>query len=254
MVHITTILSSSFLINIISYIYLLNSDIFILKYIYSQIKSYPRIIENSIGQTLCVKSKRAERRQAKIERKRKEKQAKLQELTRLRNLKLSMLAEKIERIKRTCGPGSLLLDANELIESQTKEYDSNDNNKLKNSTKVDVLDVAEYLDEDWDPEKHEKLLDSMFGKHYEEIDEEIKKPEFSDDSDLEVEPSVDDGHDSHMKQVRSINLFLLFFVLLPSSTAKNILDTLFHLTGLKFDLELEAKVNASPKSEQLTIV
>ncbi|CAH8659882.1 unnamed protein product [Schistosoma rodhaini] len=166
------------------------------------IKSYPRVIENSIGQTLCVKSKRAERRQAKIERKRKEKQAKLQELTRLRNLKLSMLAEKIERIKRTCGPGSLLLDSNELIESQTKEYDSNDN-KLKNSTKVDVLDVAEYLDEDWDPEKHEKLLDSMFGKQYEEIDEEIKKPEFSDDSDLEVEPSVDDGYNSQMKQCES---------------------------------------------------
>ncbi|KAH8864034.1 Protein KRI1 like [Schistosoma japonicum] len=160
------------------------------------IKSFPRRIENSIGQTLRIKSKRSERRQAKMERKRREKESKLQELTRLRNLKLSMLADKIERIKRTCGPGSLLLDANELVKSQGEEFYTSS----KSPSKVDVVDVAEYLDEDWDPEKHEKLLNSMFGKEYEQIDEEMKKPEFSDDSDLEVDLAANDERNSLLRQ------------------------------------------------------
>ncbi|CAH8868941.1 unnamed protein product [Trichobilharzia szidati] len=163
------------------------------------IKTYPRHIESSIGQTLSsVKSKRAERRKAKAERKRKEKEAKFQELTRLRNLKLSMLAEKIERIKRTCGPNSLPFNTDELISLQTADnVDANDKlnsstHQTKKSDKIDALDVAEYLDEDWDPEKHEKLLNSMFGKEYEEIDEDMKKPEFSDDSDLELDDIIPD--------------------------------------------------------------
>ncbi|CAH8645996.1 unnamed protein product [Heterobilharzia americana] len=151
------------------------------------IKSYPRYIENSIGQTLSKTSKRAEKRKAKMERKRKEKQAKFQELARLRNLKLGMLAEKIERIKRSCGPGSLPLDINKLFTSQTEDESKQCPQHTETSNNVDALDVAEYLDEDWDPDKHEQLLSSMFGKEYEEVDEDISKPEFSDDSDLEVE-------------------------------------------------------------------
>ncbi|VDQ11931.1 unnamed protein product [Trichobilharzia regenti] len=155
-----------------------------------------------------VKSKRAEQRKAKAERKRKEKEAKFQELTRLRNLKLSMLAEKIERIQRTCGLNSLPFNTNELIAMQTPPQPTtttpdnvdNDDDKLKSSTHqikksnkmINILDVAEYLDEDWNPEKHEKLLNSIFGKEYEEIDEDIRKPEFSDGSDLELDDIIPD--------------------------------------------------------------
>ncbi|KAG5442549.1 KRRI-Interacting protein 1 [Clonorchis sinensis] len=157
------------------------------------LKSYPRKITTSLHQSTTHegRSARSMKREARRARKREQKQAKLAELARLRRLKLALLADKIERIKRTCGSGSDLLacDLDKLKEQAIVG---------ENEAEVDIgktaLDLAEHLDEDWDPEKHDRLVERMFNdSYYQAGEDDAELPRFSDASDLESDHVFEDS-------------------------------------------------------------
>ncbi|THD26887.1 hypothetical protein D915_002177 [Fasciola hepatica] len=174
------------------------------------IKSYPRKIETSIHQIAATqaRSSRTEKRQARMQRKREEKKAKMAELDRLRRLKLSLYAEKIERIKRSCGAGCDLTTelgdgdvdnfANAVDKAETEKFVTEKPEKArvsdcKKPNAKTALALAMHLDEDWDPEKHDQLLGCMFDESYYETHEDPSQiPRFSDDSDNEEEGEEDE--------------------------------------------------------------
>ncbi|OON16853.1 Krr1 family protein, partial [Opisthorchis viverrini] len=157
------------------------------------LKSYPRKITTSLHQSTTHegRSVRSMKREARRARKLEQKQAKLAELARLRRLKLALLADKIERIKRSCGSGSDLLacDLEKLKEQAVVG---------ENEAEVDIgetaLDLAEHLDEDWDPEKHDRLVERMFNdSYYQAAENDAELPRFSDASDLDSDHVFEDG-------------------------------------------------------------
>ncbi|CAL8075250.1 unnamed protein product [Calicophoron daubneyi] len=161
------------------------------------LKTYPRKIPETVAQaTLDQRSARSLKRQAKRMRKIEEKKAKMAELDQMRRLKLSLLADKIERIKRSCGSGCDISTFDlDLINQPSKEVSGNIeplDEQTSTATKA-ALDLAMDLDDDWDPKKHDELVDHMFNDDYyavkdDEMDE--KPPQFSDFS--EVESDTDD--------------------------------------------------------------
>ncbi|KAF8560986.1 hypothetical protein P879_06322 [Paragonimus westermani] len=154
------------------------------------IKSYPRKIQSTVQQsTTDGRSTRALKRQARRARKLEEKKAKLEELERMRRLKLSMVADKIARIQRSCGSGCGL---------STFDFArvANSDVPLQPTVEAEVLDtvvdLAEHLDEDWDPEKHDRLLSRLFDDAYYDVHEEGQHPpQFSDASDLDSDHIFD---------------------------------------------------------------
>ncbi|KAF7258471.1 hypothetical protein EG68_04120 [Paragonimus skrjabini miyazakii] len=154
------------------------------------IKSYPRKIQNTVQQPATGgTSTRALKRQARRARKLEEKKAKLEELERMRRLKLSMVADKIARIQRSCGSGCGL-------STFDFAHVANPDVPLQPTVEAEVLDtvvdLAEHLDEDWDPEKHDRLLSRLFDDAYYDVhEEEQHPPQFSDASDLDSDHIFD---------------------------------------------------------------
>lgn len=130
------------------------------------LKRYPRTIANSVRK---VDTRRKEKRAEVTERKAREKEEKFKEIEMVKELKRREIADKMEKLKSITGDDEL-------------NYDDID------------------LDSDFDPDKHDQKMQSMFDDKYYEVDEGEEKPECpSDIEDLQVEnydeyePNQNDG-------------------------------------------------------------
>ncbi|XP_050334333.1 protein KRI1 homolog isoform X1 [Bactrocera neohumeralis] len=137
------------------------------------IKRYPRTIEQSVRQT---DDRRKQKRQEIKERKKFEKEQKMQELEIVKEMKRKEIEDKIQKIKMVTG--------NEELGFKDEE-----------------------LEEDFDPEAHDRRMQEIFNDEYYQVDEGEEKPECpSDIEELKVEdwdnydPNVEDGeyyNDTH---------------------------------------------------------
>ncbi|XP_067648287.1 protein KRI1 homolog isoform X2 [Eurosta solidaginis] len=118
------------------------------------IKRYPRTIEQSLRQT---DDRRKQKRQEIKERKKIEKEQKMKELDIIKEMKRKEIEEKIRKLKMVTG---------------------NDELGFKD----------EELEEDFDPEAHDKRMRELFNEEYYEVDEGEEKPECpSDIEELKME-------------------------------------------------------------------
>lgn len=118
------------------------------------IKRYPRTIDQSVRKT---DDRRKVKRVEVRERKHKEKEEKLKEIEILKEFKRKEIEEKMQKLKAVIGDEEMNLE-----------------------------DID--LDEDFDPEAHDKRMQTIFNNEYYEIDEGEEKPEVpSDIEDLQVE-------------------------------------------------------------------
>ncbi|KAK3091536.1 hypothetical protein FSP39_020586, partial [Pinctada imbricata] len=113
------------------------------------IKSYPRVIDESVRQK---PSKRSEKRKEIRDRKEKEKEKKKEELKQLKNLKKKEILRKIDQLKDISGNPEMGLSEGD-------------------------------LDEDFDPSKHDQMMQKYFSEEYYGMESEEQKPVFPDDLD-----------------------------------------------------------------------
>ncbi|XP_075161308.1 protein KRI1 homolog [Haematobia irritans] len=128
------------------------------------IKRYPRTIEASVRRT---DDKRKQKRQEIKERKQQEKELKMKELEMAKEMKRKEIQEKIEKLKMVTG---------------------NDELGFKDDD----------LEEDFDPEAHDRRMHELFNDDYYNVDEGEQKPECPSDIDeLKVEDwdNYDPQHD-----------------------------------------------------------
>ena len=125
---------------------------------------YPRTVENSMRKE---NNKRKDKREESKKKKEAEKQKQKEELNRLKALKRKEINEKVERLRKIAGKNDMNFEGDD-------------------------------LDEDFDPEKHDKRMEELFGDYDNvEVDfNEDEKPEFSDlEDDPELVPDNWDGYD-----------------------------------------------------------
>ncbi|XP_037817874.1 protein KRI1 homolog [Lucilia sericata] len=126
------------------------------------IKRYPRTIESSLR---VADEKRKKKRQETKERKLQEKEQKMKELEMVKEMKRKEIQEKIEKLKMVTG---------------------NDELGFKDDD----------LEEDFDPEAHDRRMQELFNDEYYQVDEGEEKPECPSDIDeLKVEDW--DNYDPH---------------------------------------------------------
>ncbi|KAK9700744.1 KRI1-like family C-terminal [Popillia japonica] len=117
------------------------------------IKRYPRTIESSLRRK---DDKRKLKRTETKERKQKEKLQKMEEIKQMQMLRKKEIEEKIQKLKEITG---------------NDEIGFNDKD----------------IEEDFDPEAHDRKMQQLFNDEYYHAPEEAQKPEFSDDEMLELE-------------------------------------------------------------------
>lgn len=118
------------------------------------IKRYPRTMENSLRRK---DDKRAVKRSERKERKQIEKQQKMEEIKQLKALKKAEIEEKIQKLKEITG-------------------------------NTEVGFNIEDIEEDFDPEAHDKRMHALFNDEFYKEPEGEQKPEFPDiDQELELE-------------------------------------------------------------------
>jgi len=118
------------------------------------IKHYPRTMENSVRQK---DDKRKIKRSERKERKKVEKQQKMEEIKQLKELKKIEIEEKIKKLQEITG--------NTEVGFEMKD-----------------------LEDDFDPEEHDKRMQSLFSNEFYEGPEGEQKPEFPEiDEELELE-------------------------------------------------------------------
>nr|VZI50949.1 unnamed protein product [Spirometra erinaceieuropaei] len=151
------------------------------------IKSYPRNITSTLRQPTPGKLTRAEKRKAREERKRQKKAAKMAELQHLKRLKMAEFAEKLERIRKTCGDGVSLGPLNRFTNATAAEEEEDAAATAEEEEETVAEEVVDALENDWDPEEHDRLVQKLFGSEYygattgdDDLDE---PPTFSDDDD-----------------------------------------------------------------------
>ncbi|KAL3317127.1 KRRI-Interacting protein 1 [Cichlidogyrus casuarinus] len=128
------------------------------------LRSYPRKIHETLRQN-DTKS-RTEKRQEKKVRKEQQKREKMAQLYQIHKLQTEQLEEKVDKIKTSSGIEAMQ-DENQLVLAK-------------------LLD-----DEEWSPEKHEKLMNSLFNEdYYGQETEEIEKPDIGSDADNISEQSA----------------------------------------------------------------
>ncbi|KAF6018826.1 hypothetical protein EB796_022875 [Bugula neritina] len=127
------------------------------------IKSYPRTINTTMR---TEKNKRKEKRAKLQEMKAKEKQTRKEELNRLKNLKKQEIEDKLQHLKAKSGAESMPF-------------------------------TGEELEEDFDPDEHDRKMKEMFPEDEDNDDENFSKPTF------EYDPEIDDGEDWDHYQVGS---------------------------------------------------
>ncbi|XP_053573901.1 protein KRI1 homolog [Bombina bombina] len=116
------------------------------------IKTFPRTIAQSVR---AKDDRRKEKREEIKERKKKEKEKKQEELKQLKNLKRKEVLERLEKLKQLTGEKVLGVNEEDLLE-------------------------------DFDPEKHDRIMEKCFGDDYYGITED-QKPQFEDEEGLEDE-------------------------------------------------------------------
>ena len=114
------------------------------------IKSYPRTLGESVRRK---DDRRTRKRQEAKERKLKENEKKKQELKQLKNLKKREIMDKIELIKEVTG-------------------------------NTDIGFAPEDIEEDFDPDKYDKMMKNAFSNDYYDEDADEAKPVFDDDEEL----------------------------------------------------------------------
>ena len=130
-----------------------------------QVVGHSRSTEGSVRR---VDDKRKKQREEKAERKDKEKRQREAELRRLKNIKREELLNRIKKISKVSGLGNLGLDEND-------------------------------LDEDWDPDKYEKMMSKNFGdNYYDENDENIDEIMEGFDEDIAYD-DYDNEDDDNVK-------------------------------------------------------
>lgn len=107
------------------------------------IKRYPRTIEHSVRKE---DTKRKQKRQETKERKVQEKEEKMKQIEMLKELKRKEIQEKIDKLKMVTGQDEIAFNPDE-------------------------------LDEDFDPEAHDRRMQELFNDEYYQIDEGEEKPE-----------------------------------------------------------------------------
>ncbi|XP_055844952.1 protein KRI1 homolog [Episyrphus balteatus] len=117
------------------------------------IKRYPRTIEQSVRKT---DDSRKQKRQEIKERKAREKQQKMQELEMIKAMKRKEIEEKIMKLKEVTG---------------------NDELGFKD----------EELEDEFDPEAHDRRMQELFNDEYYQVDADDEKPECPDIDELKVE-------------------------------------------------------------------
>uniref|UniRef100_A0A5K3EIJ1 Protein KRI1 homolog n=1 Tax=Mesocestoides corti TaxID=53468 RepID=A0A5K3EIJ1_MESCO len=151
------------------------------------IKTYPRRIESSLRQPSTAGMTRAEKRKARAERKAAEKAAKMKDIARFKQLKMAEFAEKLERIRRTCGNGTTMSSAT------VTSIAENGYEPMNEVTE----EVIECLDNDWDPEAHDRLVAKLFDDGYygaETPDDGLDEPPNIDsDDDDKFAKNLDSG-------------------------------------------------------------
>ncbi|BHF77019.1 KRRI-Interacting protein 1 [Sparganum proliferum] len=159
------------------------------------IKSYPRNITSTLRQPTPGKLTRAEKRKAREERKRQKKAAKMAELQHLKRLKMAEFAEKLERIRKTCGDGVSLGPLNRFTNATTEEENAEATAEEEEETVAE--EVVDALENDWNPEEHDRLVQKLFGSEYygattgdDDLDE---PPTFSDDDDDDDDGDLNSG-------------------------------------------------------------
>lgn len=118
----------------------------------TQIQTYSRTIEGSMRRE---EGNRKEQRKSAKDRKALEKLQKDEELKRLKNLKMAEIKKKLEKITSTSG----------------------------NKIFTPIEEVADELEDDFDPEKHDKLMKKLICE--DQNDAEDDKPVFSSDSEID---------------------------------------------------------------------
>ncbi|KAM3925274.1 protein KRI1 homolog [Leptodactylus fuscus] len=114
------------------------------------IKTFPRTIAQSVRRK---DDRRKTKREEIKERKKKEKEKKQEELKQLKNLKRKELQEKLHKLRELTGEQNLGVTEEDLLE-------------------------------DFDPAKHDQIMQKCFGDDYYGV-EEAQKPQFEDDEELE---------------------------------------------------------------------
>ena len=128
----------------------------------AQIKSYSRNVEGSMRRK---SSKRKQQREDRRRRKEEEKEAKLQELKRLKALKRREIMSKLQEIEEITGNG------------------------MSHEKLAEKLD----LDEEWDPEKHDAQMRQVFDDdYYDAEDAEMKVIDDRDDDDVQQQHEDDE--------------------------------------------------------------
>ncbi|KAM6038294.1 LOW QUALITY PROTEIN: protein KRI1 homolog [Chlamydotis macqueenii] len=115
-----------------------------------QVQTYPRSIPSSVR---CRDERRKEKREQIRERKRKEKAQKREELKQLKNLKREEVAARLARLRRATGNAA-------------------------------VGFTPAFLEEEFDPARHDRLMAECFGEDYYGEGEE-EKPQFEEEEGLE---------------------------------------------------------------------
>lgn len=126
----------------------------------TQIQTFARNIEGSMRRE---ESKRKEQRKSAKERKALEKLQKEEELKRLKNLKMAEIKKKLEKITKVSAIPS---------------------------SKINIEDIADEMEGDFDPEKHDKLLKKLIPD--EDGGEDEGKPVFSSDSEIDYTSDEED--------------------------------------------------------------
>ncbi|KAM8972488.1 protein KRI1 homolog [Pelodytes ibericus] len=114
------------------------------------VKTFPRTIVQSVRQK---DDRRRKKRDEIKERKQKEKEKKQQELKQLKNLKKREVLDRLEKLRHLTGENSLGVSEEDLLE-------------------------------DFDPAKHDQIMEKFFGDDYYGVEEE-QKPQFEDEEGLE---------------------------------------------------------------------
>lgn len=134
------------------------------------IKRYPRTIDNSVRKQ---DTKRKQKRQETKDRKLKEKEEKMQQIEMLKELKRKEIQEKIDKLKMVAGQDTIPFNPDE-------------------------------LDEDFDPEAHDRRMQELFNDEYYQVDEGEEKPEcdidelkFEDWDNYEATEGNDDDEGGH---------------------------------------------------------
>ncbi|KAK7940238.1 hypothetical protein WMY93_003564 [Mugilogobius chulae] len=136
-----------------------------------EIKTYPRNIATSVR---SKDDSRKRKREEVKERKKKEKEQKQEQLKQLKNLKRCEIMEKLKRLQELTGNDQLAFGPDD-------------------------------LDGDFDPQKHDQLMQKVFGDEY-YGGEDDEKPQFDDDEEMEEHWNWDTwtGEAERMKRMKTM--------------------------------------------------